>query len=234
MNNKQDVKDYNILLRIIIFLCSILVYSCQSNIELDQKAYNNFSINGDSLTPHILIGDLMIGDSNYCYKIQLGDTIRLKSMAIHSSGQWVVGGKNYDTKDLEIKAVNSGILMVKKINESGMIIASKCIYVRPADEKGSLLKDPGSKEVRSDNFKSQVIDCKKLYFTNSRFDATISGLPNGDYEVILLENEQIKLYKLNSKNEEANFKLAQSYPIRPNIKIKSLTSLQNKKIKCVF
>jgi hypothetical protein len=56
----------------------------------------------------------------------------------------------------------------------------------------------------------------------------------GDYEVILMENEQIKLYKLNSKNEEANFKLAQSYPIRPNIKIKSLTSLQNKKIKCVF
>ena len=219
---------------ILLFLGSILVYSCQSNIELDQKAYNNFSINGDSLTPHILLGDLLIGDSNYCYKIQLGDIIRLKSISVHSSGQWMVGGKNYVTQDLEIKVVNSGILMVKKINESGMITATKCIYVRPADEKGSLLKDPGTKEVRSDNFKSQVIDCKKLYFTNSRFDVTISGLPNGDYEVILLENEQIKLYKLNSKNEEANFKLAQSYPIRPNIKIKSLTSLQNKKIKCVF
>ena len=148
MNNKQDVKDYNILLRIILFLGSILVYSCQSNIELDQKAYNNFSINGDSLTPHILIGDLQIGDSNYCYKIQLGDTIRLKSMTIHSSEQWMVGGKSIKGMNAQFVPDRLGIIKIFKLDEEGHPIAAKCCCV---------LKEINKKKVKNSSEKPKYI-----------------------------------------------------------------------------
>ncbi len=77
-----------------------------------------------------------------------------------------------------------------------------------------------------------IIDTNLISLFGSRFDGTISNLPDGEYEIEVLENGFTNNYIIKSMNGQSTFQFLESYINRPDLTLVSIGFINGPKIKC--
>lgn len=222
----SESKYCNLKSGILILLISLMIYgACTQGKTTESRSRLNFTINGDNAQPKILLGILNKTDSNLCYKALVGIPITLKTELEYEIAQWTINGKPYSGQKIQFQLEKPGIFEVVLFNKTTSEICKKFIYIRTNE----------TQTLRSDfNGDLSNFNCSKLQFSNNRFYATISGLPDGLYHLIVLENRKIKNYRTNSINREAIIRFDTSYSVRPEVILRSVTNSLNNGINCIF
>ncbi|MBK9630346.1 MAG: hypothetical protein IPO62_04650 [Saprospiraceae bacterium] len=205
----------------------IVYISCNSDIKVPTQINYNFSINGDTSTPLLFFGMPKKSDSSLCFKIKFKDTLWLKPIGVKEQVKWQL--KSYGEQEISALYIadKEGIYTISMLDSIGRILVTKGLMVVYTNLH-SMYKNPIGK------IANKKFNCDNVFFSNSRFDGTISGLPDGIYQVEILENGSLKQYSLQSKSGQGHFKLGTSYDQRPQLKLKRIQNTDHTSINCLF
>lgn len=222
----KRVTEIRVLISILWFY-GLFCISCRSDQNAGKSDYYNFSINGNGSTPILLMGRPESKDSSLCFIIEIGDTLRLSPIGEVGQIYWQLLSdkvQNISTMHVIDKV---GAFTVSMVDSGGLILATKCIIVKPKNFQYSGRGISGRRSTISFN-------CDSVFFSNSRFDGTISGLPDGNYQVDILEGSALFQYTFQSKSGQGTFRLGRAYDQRPKLKLKRIQDLDQNSVKCLF